>query len=505
MKVSDLMEAHVDDMYPKQFKNFRQKYAKVRGKKKLYVQFTNHKNNTLDKTAFNNPTDHNDFVGVYAYPLEYVLNFPMDVWYASNAKYLRVMEYQTSNELDFTGMSESYADSILQKFPNDYFRGTGLTRNTVLDDIVKEYNFKGRNRWGRALLFLIQHDIVDGWFSDKTRSGKEQTELVRKLGYDVVVDRSKSNKTATINDREPEQIIFLSRKSFKVIDIFTLSGNDITDINTSGKTIDDKFSRKLAAKITVAIGTTISDVVRENFKYIVWTKRGEQITINIHNTSSALDANKKGLDINMGEKPHRYHKDTDSNTATVEVNSIRGKLNATLGEKDKIDDVVSVIEKQYSSNDVDMDFKPVFKSDYEKKLKDAENKQQIDDKNRIMMRQKNKYNNLLKPKLEKYGMDTLVSYGDKDNNSVAIYELLQGYFKNDHKEYSNFKEFIDGINELVDSVDEDESKQLMKSIFLHDVDDKVLPYIEELVDKLESDGVVFHQDLDLQLARMRTE
>ena len=97
------------DKYPQGFHDFFKKWKKHKSKN-YYVQFSNHKDNTLDKTSYSDPT-HSDPKGNYGYPLQYVIDYPMDIWYGANAKYLRVLESTANNILylnDICGLSSRY-------------------------------------------------------------------------------------------------------------------------------------------------------------------------------------------------------------------------------------------------------------------------------------------------------------------------------------------------------------------------------------------------------------
>lgn len=504
MRLRDLQEAHVDDMQTKQFNLFRSKYNKVRGKKNLYVQFTNHKDNTVDKSAFNNPTNHSDFVGVYGYPLDYVLKHPMDVWYAHDAKYLRVLEINnTGSVLDFTGMDEYRATQILQKLPPRFFHGTAYSRDSVIRDIVKEQQFKGKNRWGRALLYFIQHDFdEDGTLDTNTRSGLEQTKMVKQLGFDIVIDRAKSHKTATINDREPEQVVFLNRNAFKVVDIFTLrfqqdAGNSIT---ASGNVIDDDYVRKLSALISNAIGSKLKDIHKQYMNYYAWTKRGDMLTINVSNTPSSLHANEKGLDIQMGQKPHRYNTTYDNNTATIAINSDHGVIKDMVDEDDTIKQVALRIKQEYDGLPEDGNFIPSNKDSYLKAQKDKERQKKKEQFDQKKNKEYSMYEQFIEPLLNKYDLTELKEKGKDREIGIKIYKTLKMFFENNKEGYNNFSEYLD----MIEKLNKDDDQNVFDIIYLNNLPKDIIPHVKLLADNLQKDGAKFNTNLILFIQNQLT-
>ena len=85
-------EIHYQDKFSKGFLDFRKKWNKKKNQSyTYYVQFTNAKGDVLDRTSYED-TNHSDPVGNYGYPLKYVIDYPMDIWYGVNARHLRVLE-----------------------------------------------------------------------------------------------------------------------------------------------------------------------------------------------------------------------------------------------------------------------------------------------------------------------------------------------------------------------------------------------------------------------------
>lgn len=88
---SQLTEMHYEDFYSKQFVEFRRKYSKMKKDTSYFVNFNNFYDNILDKRV-SPKQDHSDPAAIYAYPLKYVIDHPMDIRYGRNAKFLRVIK-----------------------------------------------------------------------------------------------------------------------------------------------------------------------------------------------------------------------------------------------------------------------------------------------------------------------------------------------------------------------------------------------------------------------------
>lgn len=316
---------HYEDVYPKSFVAFRKKYLpllKSSERRYLYIQFTNFMDDTLSKKPYETP-DHHDPVAIYGYPLEYVLKHPADIWYGGQAKYLRVLKQRKNNNtLLLQYLTEWEANSILSKMglPNDSMEKA----KALWPDRVG----KGAGSIGRAFFQAMQMDMsavgkiprgkderkaLAGTI--KVRSGKEQTALLRKAGFDAIEDNARNQKTAVINPREPEQIAFLHRNAFDVVEIVPLSLKQTkTSVGTSQN--PSELAPKLAAMIANRIDDRLVD--RDEHNRTFWTAGGREITVNFERPSSYYEGKK------LGEKKHRESKLTSPYLIKVVLTSERG-------------------------------------------------------------------------------------------------------------------------------------------------------------------------------------
>lgn len=284
------------DLYGKGFMVFYNQYKKVKNKSSLYVQFTDYATN--DNKAFYEKTDHNDPCGVYGYPLEYVIKHPGDIWYGQKAKYLRVLKanYDYNKHLDLQAIrSMSQALDVINKF---YRAFEAYDQYDYAKKYIKrEYKETGSMDAKIVVACINNYFEKDGkTIVAKRRTSLEQTKLLLKAGYNTVEDTAKSLKKAAVNDREPEQIIFLRRDAFEIEAVFPINlGNNK---NIIAQTEDWDLEYKFAALMFNELGDKLKSYDKD--KKLFWSKGGLRIAANIEYNEGSHD------DLKLGQKKHRY-------------------------------------------------------------------------------------------------------------------------------------------------------------------------------------------------------
>lgn len=344
-------EAHYTDIFAKQFQDFRKKWGKQKNDSDLYVQFTNHNDNTLARGIFNDP-NHSDPAGVYGYPLKYVIDYPADIWYGNNASFLRVLSRVSSKVISLQSLNYNDCISLLQdtglRFYSDKEQPAyvgAAEAESILKSIKKLFpnRVTGSNWYQKAFFSAIQMQIetkpTDGKkFKDgkevPVRPGPEQSKILLNLGYDVIIDRGTA-KSAVINDREPEQVIFLRPTAFRVEEVFYLKQNKDTGVAASSD--PDKLKRKLAAMI---FGKLDDKLVSDNGYALFWSKAGRRIDIDFQRPDSYYQ-NKK-----MGQKKHKEDKLSSSYYPSIELNTEWGEISRTYASSDTF---ASIAQDMYES------------------------------------------------------------------------------------------------------------------------------------------------------------
>jgi hypothetical protein len=366
-----LSETHYTDIFTKSFLEFIKKYKKQKKDNTLYVQFTNFSGSTLEKTPYSTP-DHNDPVGIYAYPLKYVIDYPADVKYGRSAKYLRILKRKDINSSLNLGLMEYWlAKSLLSKII------TKEDPERLL--LIAQKTFKypnNKTRYAKQFFANIQYDLTEKIQTDskipyRLRSGEEQTKLLLSVGITSLIDTSGSRKLAVINKSEPEQAIFLNRKSFDVIEVFQLR-SDISKnlIKNPDGNID--LAQKMASSILIKINDNISEASESKHEKVKWggsrsydffSKKGFHLKINYE----AEIPEKWSFD---EPTQHRDAKEYTRYYPIIELYSDKPFIKRKFDRSHTIEQISDYIAREYNQGTRDNpDFKPLTKKTYEEQLK----------------------------------------------------------------------------------------------------------------------------------------
>jgi hypothetical protein len=165
-----MFEIHYKDKYNDEYEKFRKEWSKYKNRHGYYVQFTNYKNDMLDKTSYAS-TDHTDPKGNYAYPLKYVLDYPMDIWYGANAKYLRVLKDKSKNILYLNDIKTK--DKCISELTT-IFHYSVSEFEQLFRRARKEHSHRlqGNTKWAKMLFQLVQVEYTDSDY--RVRTSEEQ-------------------------------------------------------------------------------------------------------------------------------------------------------------------------------------------------------------------------------------------------------------------------------------------------------------------------------------------
>lgn len=345
-----LTEVHYIDSYGVEFEKFRKKYLPISKSAEgldYYVQFTDFDSDILYKSGFKFP-NHADPVGVYAYPLKYVINYPQDIKYGRERKFLRIIKSNAKNIIWLQTLSKNEIIHILYKMGidqnfliqssekidfsdfNSNFEKSYQSMDSMLNFLVKNYKYTGKNKFTKAFMSAFQLDlsqpyaILSGKIKFRTRSGLEQTKLLQKAGIDALRDSASTNKSAIINSAEPEQIVFLTRK-FSIVDIFNLH-NKKTQY-TDYKNIPIKLANEIFSKLNDKIIKIEQDY--NNFEYysiFAYSKNNKKIQIKIVET--------------VRLKKFKNNKLYDDHYIIIELYGEKNNLELTYPNNVKISDIV---------------------------------------------------------------------------------------------------------------------------------------------------------------------
>jgi len=367
MKLSNILnEMHYKDLYGAEFDKFRKKYTKLLkdnhlSKYNIFVNFTSYSYNDLDR-SFNEDPSHSDPAGLYAYPLDYVLKYPADIWYGAKARYLRVIEAKKNvNILNLTYLEEYRAFELLKKV---YGADTSMHMR-----LVKKH-FKTRLQkpstegyWGRVFFQCAQipmsileklesKELEVGDIRSGINSAKEQRSLLTKMGITAVKDTPSRKNYAVINDREPEQILFLDKTSFSIKETFILherGKNDRKGENTSQHPEVNDEGVRLAVKIFAEFGHKIKkfDQQREYGVHytLFFSDKGFKLSIDFAFPRWVMDTRK------MGEKKHKERKLTTYHYPEILLWTDRGEIEYKAHEDESFSEIAETVHHRYLEND----------------------------------------------------------------------------------------------------------------------------------------------------------
>ena len=337
---NELTEVHYKDLYSKEFEAFRKKYAKV-PTYGMYVRFANIQMDKLDRNPFQNP-DHQDPIGIYAYPLAYVLKHPADIWYGMQAKFMGVLESKAKKILQLQELKESDAQQLLINMFG--WKVSEVEANWKMAKKISLGNIdESTSKVAVTFMALFQWDISNPK-EPNVRSGAEQTALLRKMGFDAMEDTAKTNKQAAINSREPEQIVFLHRGAFEIIETFNLGQSKSKE--TIGTSNDPQYlGRKLAAKIAEALNDKLTSDTGErankNGWDHFWTKEGKQIEIKFSRPESYYKDKK------IGEKKHKESKLASEYFTDVNIRTPVGDFSYQIDADEEFKKGIQEIKSKY--------------------------------------------------------------------------------------------------------------------------------------------------------------
>lgn len=368
-EISDLQEMHFEDFYSKNFSVFRTKYSKQKSDSHLFVNFSNYNGDGIIKTMVTTP-DHADPSGTYAYPLKYVIDHPMDVRYGKTAKHLRVLKLKTSDVLNL---------QFLDQYDMNYmFRNAKKIGRTFMDIVPYAKKHFDKTHLP-ALWFSVMQLSSDGiekmiaHYSNKNTknqqlslrefilSATDQTEMFRKLGFSAIVDKASNAKKAAINDWEPEQIIFLSRDAYEVVEVFSMGKSLKVDddfiVNTSSA-----YTVMLCARIAGQISNKIGDKILNIKKpatsnrggsKVFYTAAGRSIWVNMVN-DEPIEGKK------FGEKKHKQYKTTDLHIFSVTIISEKKTIQYRSDPKEREEHIVGAVTALWKNEtELNPEFKPL--------------------------------------------------------------------------------------------------------------------------------------------------
>lgn len=333
-----LTEVHYTDIWPKGFSDMIKDWKKKAKSYDLYVNFSNVAGNTLDRSANQDP-DHQDMVGTYGYPLEYVIKHPADVWYGHGMQYCRVIRDKSRLKLNLSHMTSYDLDRT-------------LSRCNLNDDnlsLVRKHfkeTTKGVTAPGKQFVVMLQRDFnAEPTKNDygkpewPVRTGRQQTDILRRGGYDCIEDSATRLTQAAINDREPQQICWLVPQAFEVLSVYRLSDLPARKSHVIQNT--DHLIKKMVAQIAIVMGDKLEE--REPHQDLWWTQAGRQISVEEVDTS----LKRRMATLKMGQKEFKSFKHNTQHAFYATIKTERGDFRVSISDDEKLVDAIARFTGQW--------------------------------------------------------------------------------------------------------------------------------------------------------------
>lgn len=193
-----------------------------------FITFT-----TIEKVGLNPRSPFSTPVGLYAYKLKDVYGEleSKNYLFGVDRPFVNVIQLTTDRVLDLENYNNKSSD--LQKLRKIYESETGKS----FDDVLKEFDSNNHllypvdtdGKYVYGLMNFISNG-VEGRTGPVKKSMVYFNKLLRKMGYDVVIDR-----TGTVHLLQPSQAVFLVPSSYKFVEKIinkSYSGNEPVSANT---------------------------------------------------------------------------------------------------------------------------------------------------------------------------------------------------------------------------------------------------------------------------------
>ena len=179
----------------------------------LVVTFT-----AIDKVGINPTSEYKTPIGIYFYPLNYVIENEMDVPFAGDQPYLNVCEFTRPQKILHMNPSDEEQKGMQILYSGNVF---SLKKVYEAEDKIKKDEYNLRSDY--SMLWLVTKAIAN----DKP---SEWNSNLRKCGVDGFVDHG----TGTIHPQESTQGVVFAKDALKVL--YSID-NNIIDKNKKGQIV----------------------------------------------------------------------------------------------------------------------------------------------------------------------------------------------------------------------------------------------------------------------------
>lgn len=211
----------------------------------LFVTFV-----SVDKVGLNPKSPYDTPIGVYTYPLDYVLN-EEDVPFRGETKSSKIKVLKRKTNKILTNDLTDYEYELKIKQIENLMNNSGKYIPEVESeskDYIKRWEQAARKNTNFGCLWNITRMLSMDFYSKKNASNLKGptknnpvawTKLLLELGYDLAIDYD----TGTIHPSEPTQAVFLNPNSYKVV------GEEFVDTEERYKTTQKNVNKATISAI----------------------------------------------------------------------------------------------------------------------------------------------------------------------------------------------------------------------------------------------------------------
>ena len=377
-----LQEASVKDIKTKGFNQFLEKYSKPKlpnGLKKsnLYVRFADSPMNKMSVKP-----NHQDPIGVYAYPLEFVINHPASIKYGSRSNWIQILQ-AVDVPYPITKLSLSRAKNLI------YMAGADVR---LFERMLSQSRKNPRkvmmfgamtNHIGQAFMWAMTHDGPEDL--DILPPIKQRQRFLQ-AGLYCISDNASDYGKASINENEPQQTIFFDKSSYKFIEAIYVGGAPSSDASPGVRTantfsgtskVKDKIIGVIAQKLNLNISEKLSTISRfpishvSEFNIVAWLGKNREYFVGIEDVFIPERGNKDS----RGDYRQQYAslKHNNEDGFLVKLVGPAGSVSlqsSQMSAEEMANQLISNYEnKKFDSQDHTKDYS---KASFQKKIEDQQ-------------------------------------------------------------------------------------------------------------------------------------
>lgn len=202
-----------------QLENIKNQY----GERNIYVRFV-----SIPKLGHNISYGHETPIGIYAYPLSYVLGMQMAVPYQSESRYIVV--FKVLDDANLWDVTKNDIGEIKPKLLKAITKF--ISPHTLASLYPPSKDITTSKQLWDYMYTCIKTDLYTSKQENKVRNKKERSIMARNILVSIGIDGVTENTSGfdVIHENEPVQSVFFNVSKLKQIDLIDTQLNKINKI-----------------------------------------------------------------------------------------------------------------------------------------------------------------------------------------------------------------------------------------------------------------------------------